>query len=106
MLKDKKWIEALKFTTFYTVVVTALTFLLGFGLALMVRTRHRRFVALRTAFYLPVVIGLATASFIFLYLFNDQIGAVNALAARPGAHRRGHRVAGEPGHGLPDAAAC
>ncbi len=58
--------------------MTVVTFLLGFGLALMVRMRQRRFVALRTAFYLPVVIGVATASFIFLYLFNDQIGAVNA----------------------------
>jgi multiple sugar transport system permease protein len=79
MLTDRRWIEALKFTTVYTVVVTILTFLLGFGLALMVRSRLRRFVALRTAFYLPVVIGISVASFIFLYLFNDQIGAVNAL---------------------------
>jgi multiple sugar transport system permease protein len=78
LLSDKRWLEALKFTTFYTVVVSTLTFAMGFGLALLVRTRQRRFVALRTAFYLPVVIGVATASFIFLYLFNDQIGAVNA----------------------------
>ncbi len=78
LLTDKRWIEALKFTTLYTVVVSALTFTMGFGLALLVRSRQRRFVALRTAFYLPVVIGVATASFIFLYLFNDQIGAVNA----------------------------
>jgi multiple sugar transport system permease protein len=78
LLSDKKWISALQFTTFYTIVVTIVTFLLGFGLALMVRLRMRRFVMLRTAFYLPVVIGVATASFIFLYLFNDQIGAVNA----------------------------
>jgi len=78
LLTDKKWHAALQFTTFYTVIVTALTFAMGFGLALLVRMRQRRFVALRTAFYLPVVIGVATASFIFLYLFNDQIGAVNA----------------------------
>jgi multiple sugar transport system permease protein len=79
MLDDQRWIEALKFTSWYTVMVTILTFALGFGLALLVRSQLRRFVALRTAFYLPVVIGLATASFIFLYLFNDQIGAVNGV---------------------------
>lgn len=78
LLSDKRWHQALWFTTFYTVVVTIVTFAMGFALALMVRMRQRRFVALRTAFYLPVVIGVATASFIFLYLFNDQIGAVNA----------------------------
>ena len=58
---------------------TAVTFLLGFALALLVRVRQRRFVMLRTAFYLPVVIGMAVSSFIFLYLFNDQVGAVNAV---------------------------
>jgi len=79
MLRDKRWIEALKFTTMYTLIVSTITFALGFGLAMMVRSQLRRFVMLRTAFYLPVVIGLATASFIFLYLFNDQMGAVNAL---------------------------
>jgi multiple sugar transport system permease protein len=79
MLGDRRWIEALRFTTLYTVVMTVLTFALGFGLALMVRVRQRRFVALRTAFYLPVVIGMATASFIYLYLFNDQVGAVNGI---------------------------
>ena len=78
LLTDKRWHAALQFTTFYTVVVTIVTFMMGFGLALMVRMKQRRFVILRTAFYLPVVIGVATASFIFLYLFNDQIGAVNA----------------------------
>lgn len=79
ILKDGKFIDAVVFTTFYTFVATALTFLLGFGLALLVRARHRRVVALRTAFYLPVVIGTATASFIFLWLFNDQLGAVNGI---------------------------
>ncbi|MFO1539090.1 MAG: carbohydrate ABC transporter permease [Chloroflexota bacterium] len=79
LLGDTRWHEALRFTTIYTVAMTVLTFALGFGLALMVRIRRRAFVALRTAFYLPVVIGMAVASFIFLYLFNDQIGAVNAV---------------------------
>jgi multiple sugar transport system permease protein len=79
ILSDGKFIDAVLFTTGYTVVVTVLTFLLGFGLALLVRTERRRFVTLRTMFYLPVVIGTATASFIFLWLFNDQVGAVNGV---------------------------
>jgi multiple sugar transport system permease protein len=78
LLGDQRFHDALRFTTVYTAAATVLTFLLGFGLALMVRSRQRRWVALRTAFYLPVVIGLATASFMFLWLFNDQVGAVNA----------------------------
>lgn len=76
---DKKFIKAVGFTTFYSVIVTALTFVIGFALALLVRAELRRFVALRTMFYLPVVIGTAVGSFIFLWLFNDQVGAVNGV---------------------------
>lgn len=79
LLDDEKWKGALWFTTIYTIAMTAVTFALGFALALLVRVKQRRFVMLRTAFYLPVVIGMAVSSFIFLYLFNDQIGAVNAV---------------------------
>ena len=75
LLGDEKWLGALWFTTIYTIAVTAVTFLLGFALALLVRVRQRRFVMLRTAFYLPVVIGMAVSSFIFLYLF-DQLWEV------------------------------
>lgn len=77
--EDRKFLDALRFTTLYTVIVTVVTFLIGFGLALLVRSRQRRFVALRTMFFLPVVIGTAVASLIFLWLFNDQVGAVNPV---------------------------
>ena len=76
---DARFFEALRFTTIYTLLVTTLTFLLGFGLALMVRAPLMRMWALRTMFYFPVVIGLAAASFIFVWLFNDQVGVVNEV---------------------------
>ena len=79
VLSDKRFFSALVFTSFYTLLVVSATFLLGFALALLVRAKTRRIWALRTMFYLPVVIGLAAASFIFLWLFNDQIGAVNGI---------------------------
>jgi multiple sugar transport system permease protein len=79
ILGDARFIEAMRFTTIYTIIVTVTTFLLGFALALLVRAKARRMWALRTMFYLPVVIGLAAASFIFLWLFNDQIGVVNGI---------------------------
>jgi multiple sugar transport system permease protein len=79
ILSDRQFHDAVRFTTVYTVIVTLVTFLLGFALALLVRARSRRFWVLRTMFYLPVVIGMATASFIFLWLFNDQVGAVNGI---------------------------
>jgi multiple sugar transport system permease protein len=77
--RDRQFLNAAFFTTLYTLVVTVLTFLLGFGLALLVKAEQRRFELLRTMFYLPVVIGTAVGSFIFLWLFNDQVGAVNGV---------------------------
>lgn len=79
ILGDRQFRSAVLFTTVYTLVVTVLTFLIGFALALLVRAEERRLVVLRTMFYLPVVIGTAVGSFIFLWLFNDQVGAVNGV---------------------------
>jgi len=79
VLSDRRFFSALVFTSVYTLLVVSATFLLGFALALLVRAKTRRIWALRTMFYLPVVIGLAAASFIFLWLFNDQVGAVNGI---------------------------
>lgn len=76
---DPRFFDALRFTTTYTILVTSTTFLLGFALALLVRAGTRRMWVLRTMFYLPVVIGTAAASFIFLWLFNDQIGPINGV---------------------------
>jgi multiple sugar transport system permease protein len=79
ILGDSQFWRALVFTTTYTLVASGLTFVIGFGLALLVRETGRRWVTLRTMFYLPVVIGTAVGSFIFLWLFNEQVGAVNAV---------------------------
>jgi multiple sugar transport system permease protein len=79
MLSDRNFQSAIVFTTLYTFVVTLLTFFIGFALAMLVRVERRRYVVLRTMFYLPVVIGTAVGSFIFLWLFNDQVGAVNGV---------------------------
>lgn len=79
VLNDAKFIDSLIFTSIYTGVVTIITFFLGFGLALLVRTERPAFVALRTMFYLPVVIGVAVGGFIFLWLFHETIGPVNGL---------------------------
>lgn len=79
MLQDTRFWAALWFTTKFTVVSTVLTFGIGFGLALVVRSRVLGARLLRTAYFLPVVIGWAVASFIWVWLFNGQVGAINPL---------------------------
>jgi multiple sugar transport system permease protein len=68
---------AIFFTLKYTVIITVLLFALALGMALMVQHRRRGAGFFRTAFFLPVVVGFASASLLFLGLLSDEIGPVN-----------------------------
>jgi multiple sugar transport system permease protein len=68
---------AVWFTLKYTVLMTALLFTVAFGLALLVQNRRRGVGFFRTAFFLPMAVGFASASLLFLGLLSDEIGPVN-----------------------------
>jgi multiple sugar transport system permease protein len=77
LLRSAAW-----FTVRYTVVITVLLFLLAFGMALLVQRRRRGVGLYRTAFVVPMAVGFASASLLFLGLLSDEIGPVNrALSA-------------------------
>jgi multiple sugar transport system permease protein len=71
--------SAVVFTLKYTVLVTVLLFTLALGMALLVQHRRRGVTFFRTAFFLPVSVGFASASLLFLGLLSDEIGPVNKL---------------------------
>jgi len=76
MVHDRRFMLALNFTAFYTVVVTIAIFAVAFPLAIFVE-RQRRFVSTyRTIIFLPVVIGLATASLLWVWLANVDSGFI------------------------------
>lgn len=77
--KDQVFLGSLVFTTQYTLIVCPLICLLGFILALLVQQPLRGVGLFRTAYFLPVVIGLGTASFLWFWLYNDQVGAIDGL---------------------------
>lgn len=70
---------AVVFTLKYTAIITVLLFALALGMAVMVQHRRRGTTLLRTAFFLPVAVGFASASLLFLGLLSDEIGPVNDL---------------------------
>lgn len=76
---DATFKASLGFTVKYTLIVTPLIFLVAFGLALLVRQPMRGVGIFRTAFFLPVVIGLNTASLIWVWLYNDQVGVFDGI---------------------------
>jgi multiple sugar transport system permease protein len=72
------------FTIKYTVVMTVLLFLLALGMALRVQNRRRGVGFFRTAFVLPMAVGFASASLLFLGLLSDEIGPVSDLLRQIG----------------------
>ncbi|CZT36531.1 carbohydrate ABC transporter permease [Rhizobium sp. 9140] len=79
MINDTRFLSALRFTALYTVVATIAIFAVAFPLALFVE-KQRRFVgAYRTVIFLPVVVGLATASLLWVWLANVDSGFIGPL---------------------------
>jgi multiple sugar transport system permease protein len=83
-LGDQNFRHALKFTLIYTVVITPVLLLIGLGLALLVRTPRPGARFFQSVYFLPVCIGLASGSFLWLYLGQAQIGPLFDLFRRAG----------------------
>ncbi|EJC81558.1 permease component of ABC-type sugar transporter [Rhizobium leguminosarum bv. trifolii WSM2297] len=76
MVNDSRFVTALNFTAYYTVIVTIAIFAIAFPLAIFVE-KERQFVgAYRTIIFLPVVVGLATASLLWVWLANVDSGFI------------------------------
>lgn len=78
------FVGAVTFTIIYTVLVTILLIGLGLGLALLVQESGRWTGFLRTAFLLPVALGLASASLLAWGLYSPAIGPINPMLQMAG----------------------
>ncbi len=79
IVHDPGFWRALRFTSFYTLVVTLVLFVVGFALASLVRHQRRGVGIFRTIFVMPVVLGFATASYLTLWLLDTRIGIVDKV---------------------------
>jgi multiple sugar transport system permease protein len=79
LLSDRQFWNSLGFTTKYTLLITPVIFILAFILAMLVNLPLRFIGFFRTAYFLPVVIGLGTSSLLWVWLLNDRVGMFNAL---------------------------
>jgi multiple sugar transport system permease protein len=80
ILRDVRFWGALKFTAYYTVVVTVAIFAVAFPLALYVERPRVLNGFYRTAFFMPVVVGFASASLLWSWLLNVDAGLFSPLA--------------------------
>lgn len=76
---DKSFWRAMGFTLTYTAYLTPILLILNLSLALLTskNTPLRRLT--RTVIFLPVVIGLASSSLLWYWLFDQQVGLFNQL---------------------------
>jgi multiple sugar transport system permease protein len=79
MLTDNRFLSALNFTAYYTIIVTIAIFALAFPLALFVERQRRGVGVYRTIFFMPVVVGLATASLLWVWLANVDSGLFSPI---------------------------
>ena len=76
---NKSFWRAFAFTLTYTAYLTPLLMALGFALALLTTRNTPLRQATRTVVFLPVVIGLASSSLLWFWLFDQQVGLFNKL---------------------------
>src|SRR3954454_4333933 len=81
---DANFRDAFIFTLQYTLVITPVLFVLGLGLALLVRRRRRGSAFFQSVYFMPVVIGFAAGSFLFLYMSQSGFGPLFDLFRRVG----------------------
>src|SRR3954471_8507081 len=81
---DSNFKDAFVFTLEYTLLITPVLFLLGLGLALLVRRRRRGAAFFQSVYFMPVVIGFAAGSFLFLYMAQPGFGPLFDLFRRLG----------------------
>ncbi|HEV3043479.1 MAG TPA: sugar ABC transporter permease [Roseiarcus sp.] len=77
--RDATFWRALIFTCQYTLFITPILMILGYALALLTLGATRLGKFTRAVVFLPVVIGLGSSSFLWFWLFDEQVGLINKL---------------------------
>jgi multiple sugar transport system permease protein len=78
-LTDRSFWTSFWFTVQYTVIITPILIGLGFLLALLVSDNRPIIRLTRGVIFLPVVIGLASSSQLWVWLFDQQVGLFNKM---------------------------
>ena len=77
--RDATFWRALIFICKYTLIITPILMILGYLAALLTLSAKRFGKFTRGVVFLPVVIGLGSSSFLWFWLFDEQVGLVNKL---------------------------
>lgn len=79
MADDRLFWPAVGFTLKYTVIVVAALMIFAMAMALLVQEKRPGVGLLRTAYFLPVALGLASASLLFWGFYSPSIGPIDPI---------------------------
>jgi multiple sugar transport system permease protein len=85
LLEDDRFHAALAFSARFALVLVPVIMLCGLALGALIAGDRRGTGAFRSIYFLPLVIGFAAASYIWLWLFNGQVGLANKFLMDIGA---------------------
>lgn len=91
LFSDVAFGRSILFTLLYTAIVTVPIFVLGYLLAMFVRTKRGGAVLFRTLLFLPYVVGLTAVSFVLVLELQPGTGVINFLLEK--AHVTGGQTA-------------
>ena len=87
LVHDPAFIHSVLFTLLYTAIVTGPILLVGYAMAVLVRSGRLGSVFFRTSFFLPFIVGLAAESFMLLLELQPDSGALDWVLGRIGLAR-------------------
>ncbi len=79
MLHDRLFLESLRTTSFYVVLLVPSLYVAGLGLALLVQRRTRFSGLLRVMFFMPQMVSLVVVAIVWEVLLVDKVGIVDRL---------------------------
>jgi multiple sugar transport system permease protein len=97
---DRLFWPAVEFTLKYTAIVVVALLVLAMIMALIVQERRPGVGFLRTAYFLPVSLGLASASLLFWGFYSPSIGPIDPILERLGLIDEPIRWIGTPNMAL------
>ncbi|MBO0831056.1 MAG: sugar ABC transporter permease [Actinobacteria bacterium] len=84
LLHNTLFIQSIVFTLKYTAIVTLPILVVGYGLAVLVRSNRRGATLFRTLIFLPFIVGLTTESYMAVVELQPQSGTANFVLGKFG----------------------
>ena len=86
-LHDTSFANSLLFSLEFTTVVVIGLLVVGAGLATLVSARRHGVGVFRTAYFMPVVVGMAAASYLWVWMLNPSVGLLDRMIQQGGIGR-------------------